>query len=73
MIDKCKRILAVLALCCAAVFIISVVVLTVTGQLVERSGWVYGSMSVFLALGLTALLINWLQKRASQQKQDEPK
>lgn len=73
MIDKCKRILAVLALACAAVFIVSVVVLTVMGQLVEKSGWVFGSMSVFLALGLTALLINWLQKRATQQKQDEPK
>lgn len=72
MIDKCKRILAVLALACAAVFIVSVVVLTVMGQLVEKSGWVLGSMSVFLALGLTALLINWLQKRAAQQKQDEP-
>lgn len=72
MIDKCKRILAVLALACAAVFIVSVVVLTVMGQLVEKSGWVFGSMSVFLALGLTALLINWLQKRAAQQKQDEP-
>lgn len=72
MIDKCKRILAVLALCCAAVFIVSVVVLTITGQLVERSGLVFGSMSVFLALGLTALLINWLQKRAARQKQDEP-
>lgn len=72
MIDKCKRILAVLALACAAVFIVSVVVLTVMGQLVEKSGWVFGSMSVFLALGLTALLINWLQKRAVQQKQDEP-
>lgn len=72
MIDKCKRVLAVLALACAAVFIVSVVVLTVMGQLVEKSGWVFGSMSVFLALGLTALLINWLQKRAVQQKQDEP-
>lgn len=70
MIDKCKRVLAVLALACAAVFIVSVVVLTITGQLVEKSGWVYGSMSVFLALGLTTLLINWLQKRAAQQKQD---
>lgn len=70
MIDKCKRVLAVLALACAAVFIVSVVVLTITGQLVEKSGWVYGSMSVFLALGLTTLLINWLQKRATQQKQD---
>lgn len=72
MIDKCKRVLAVLALACAAVFIVSVVVLTVMGQLAEQSGWVFGSMSVFLALGLIALLINWLQKRAAaQQEQDQ--
>lgn len=71
MIDTCKRVLALLALACAAVFILSVVILTATGQLVEQSGWVFGSMSVFLALGLTALLINWLQKRAQQRKQDE--
>lgn len=72
MIDKCKRVLAVLALACAAVFIVSVVVLTIMGQLVEKSGWVFGSMSVFLALGLIALLINWLQKRAAaQQEQDQ--
>lgn len=68
MIDKLKRILALLALACAAVFILSVVVLTITGQLAEQSGWVFGSMSVFLALGLTTLLINWLQKRFAQQK-----
>lgn len=72
MIDKCKRVLAVLALACAALFIVSVVVLTIMGQLVEKSGWVFGSMSVFLALGLIALLINWLQKRAAaQQEQDQ--
>ncbi len=71
MIDKLKRILALLALACAAVFILSVLVLTITGQLAEKSGWVYGSMSVFLALGLTALLINWLQKRAEKQKEQD--
>lgn len=72
MIDKCKRVLAVLALACAAVFIVSVVVLTIMGQLVEKSGLVFGSMTVFLALGLIALLINWLQKRAAaQQERDQ--
>lgn len=71
MINQCKRILALLALACAAVFILSVLVLTIAGQLVEQSGWVYGSMSVFLALGLTALLINWLQKRAEKQKEQD--
>lgn len=69
MIDKCKRVLALLALACAAVFILSVVVLTITGQLVEQSGWIFGSMSVFLALGLTTLLIDWLQKRSAAQQE----
>lgn len=69
MIDKCKRVLALLALACAAVFILSVVVLTITGKLAEQSGWIFGSMSVFLALGLTTLLINWLQKQAAAHRE----
>lgn len=72
MINHCKRVLAILALISAAVFVLSVVVLTIAGQLVEQSGWVFGSLSVFLALGLTVLLINWLQKQfARRQKQDK--
>lgn len=72
MINHCKRVLAILALISVAVFVLSVVVLTVSGQLVEKSGWVFGSLSVFLALGLTVLLINWLQKQfARRQEQDK--
>lgn len=72
MINHCKRVLAILALISAAVFVLSVVVLTIAGQLVEQSGLVFGSLSVFLALGLTVLLINWLQKQfARRQEQDK--
>lgn len=73
MIDKIKRILAILALLCAAVFVVAVIVLTITGQLYAQSGWIYGPMSCFLALGLTALLINWLQKKAAERKQESQK
>ena len=71
MIDKIKRILAVLALISAAVFIVAVVVLAITGQLFTHSGWIYGPMTVFLMLGLTALFINWLQKKIAERKQQE--
>lgn len=71
MINQVKRILAILALISAAVFVGAVIILTVTGQMQAQSGWVYGSMSVFLALGLTALLINWLQKKAAERKQED--
>ncbi len=71
MINQVKRILAILALISAAVFVGAVIILTITGQMQAQSGWVYGSMSVFLALGLTALLINWLQKKAAERKQED--
>lgn len=70
MIDKIKRILAILALLCAAVFVTAIIVLTITGQLEAQRGWVYGPMTVFLMLGLTALLINWLQKKAAEAKKE---
>jgi len=73
MIDKIKRILAILALISAAVFVVAVIVLTITGQLAAQSGWVYGPMTVFLMLGLTALFINWLQKKAAERKQESEK
>ena len=73
MIDKIKRILAIAALLCAAVFIVAVIVLAITGQLFTQSGWVYGPMTVFLMLGLTALFINWLQKKAAERKQESEK
>ena len=71
MINQVKRILAILALISAAIFVGAVIILTITGQMQAQSGWVYGSMSVFLALGLTALLINWLQKKAAERKQED--
>lgn len=70
MIDTIKRILAILALISALVFVAAVIILTITGQLAAQSGWVYGSMSVFLMLGLLSLLINWLQKKAAERKQE---
>lgn len=73
MIDKIKRILAILALVCAAVFTIAVMVLMIMGQLSQHPGWIYGPMTCFLALGLTALLINWLQKKAAEHKAQQEK
>jgi len=71
MIDKIKRVLAIAALLCAAVFIVAVIVLAITGQLFTQSGWIYGPMTVFLMLGLTALFINWLQKKSAEREQQE--
>ena len=71
MINQVKRILAILSLISAVVFVGAVIILTITGQMQAQSGWVYGSMSVFLALGLTSLLINWLQKKAAERKQED--
>lgn len=70
MIDKIKRILAILALICAAVFVVAVIVLMILGQLNQQPGWIYGPMTGFLILGLTSLLINWLQKKAAERKQE---
>ncbi|MBP3453853.1 MAG: hypothetical protein J6M20_09060 [Clostridia bacterium] len=71
MIDTIKRILAILALISAAVFVVAVIILTITGQLAAQPGWIYGSMSVFLMLGLLSLLINWLQKKAAERKEEQ--
>ena len=71
MIDTIKRILAILALISAAVFVVTVIILTVTSQLAAQPGWIYGSMSVFLMLGLLSLLINWLQKKAAERKEEQ--
>ena len=71
MIDTIKRILAILALISATVFVVAVIILTITGQLAAQPGWIYGSMSVFLMLGLLSLLINWLQKKAAEHKQEQ--
>ena len=70
MINTIKRILAILALISAVIFVGAVIVLTILGQLEAQCGWVYGPMSVFLMLGLTSLLINWLQKKAAERKEE---
>lgn len=71
MIDKIKRILAILALACMAVFLGAVMVLLITGQLGQHPVWIYGPLSCFLLLGLTSILINWLQKKAAEEKQKQ--
>ena len=73
MINQIKRILAILALISAAVFIVAVIVLAVTGQLFTQSGWIYGPMTIFLMLGLTSLFINWLQKKIAERQQEQNK
>lgn len=73
MINTIKRILAILALISAVIFVGAVIVLTILGQLEAQRAWVYGPMSVFLMLGLTSLLINWLQKKAAERKEESEK
>ena len=70
MLNKIKRILAVLALLSAAVFVVAVIGLLIAGTLQEQLAWVYGPMACFLMLGLTALLINWLQKKIAEARQE---
>lgn len=69
--DKFKRILAIGALLAMAVFLMATVVLMITGQLGQKPGWVYGPLTGFLAMGLTSLLINYLQKRAAKAKAED--
>lgn len=70
MVNTIKRILAVLALLSAAVFVAAVVVLLITGTLQEQMVWVYAPMACFLMLGLTSLLINWLQKKIAEARRE---
>lgn len=70
MVNTIKRILAVLALLSAAVFVAAVVVLLIAGTLQEQMVWVYAPMACFLMLGLTSLLINWLQKKIAEVRQE---
>ena len=70
MLNKIKRILAVLALLSAAMFVVAVIALLIAGTLQEQMVWVYGPMAFFLMLGLTALFINWLQKKIAEARQE---
>ena len=70
MLNKIKRILAVLALLSAAVFVVAVIGLLIAGTLQEQMAWVYGPMACFLMLGLTPLFINWLQKKIAEARQE---
>ena len=70
MVNTIKRILAVLALLSAAVFVAAVAVLLIAGTLQEQMVWVYAPMACFLMLGLTSLLINWLQKKIAEARQE---
>ena len=64
--ETLKKVLAVIGLAAMAVFVVSVVVLLISGQLVYQSVWVYGSLSVFLIAGLGAVVIRYLQERAKE-------
>ena len=70
MVNTIKRILAVLALLSAAVFVAAVVVLLIAGTLQEQMVWVYAPMACFLMRGLTSLLINWLLKKIAEARQE---
>jgi len=69
--DRVKRVLALLSLASMGVFVIACVVLMILGQLQQQNMWIYGPMAAFLLFGLPSLLIDWLQKRAAKQKQQE--
>ena len=73
MIETVKKVLAILALLCVAVFVITVILFTASGRLAENLMWVIGSLSAFLALGLTTLAIRWLQDRKARELEEERK
>ena len=51
-------------------FVVAVIALLIAGTLQEQMAWVYGPMACFLMLGLTALFINWLQKKIAEARQE---
>ena len=67
MVETFKKVLAILSLVCMIVLVASVLILTIAGTLAENKVWVYGSLTAFLALGLTALAIKKLQERKAKQ------
>lgn len=64
-----KRILAIVALLCAAFFVGACIILTIAGTIGQQLGWVLLPMTLFLMLGLLCLLLNYLEKRAHQAKE----
>lgn len=68
-----KKILSVLALIAMAGFIVSVLVLIVTGYNEMTGRVIYGFISAFLIMGLSALIINYFQKRAEEKRLAEEK
>jgi len=70
-----KRILAILALISAAVFIGMTIVLLVMGKMANNLNLILWPLSIFLALGLICLAINWVENqiREARKEQQEDK
>ena len=66
-----KRILAILALIAAAVFLVMMVYLLIVGQIRERFNLVLIPMCVFLGLGVITLAIHWLQNLKKQAREEK--
>ena len=66
-----KRVLAILALIAAAVFLVMMVYLLIVGQIQERFSLVLIPMCVFLGLGVLTLAINWLQNLKKQAQEEK--
>ena len=73
--NQIKKGLAILGLASMAVFVVSVIVLTLTGGLAEHRTLTFGSLGAFLLTGGAAVIIDRLQKRAEKAKaaEDEKK
>lgn len=69
--EALKKVLAVLALLCMAAFILSILVLIVTGQMQEKMSLVMIPLSLFLMFGLLALAINWLMKLREEKLRED--
>ena len=69
-----KKILAVLSLASMLGFIVSILVMLI-GQLgsAKCGPVIYGFLTAFLALGVTALVIDYLQRRAAKAKAEQAK
>lgn len=66
--EMIKKLLAWAALACMAVFIVAVVVLTVSGTLQANFAWAGIPLTLFLLLGGCSLLIRWTQQQIAEKK-----
>ena len=65
-----KRILAILALISAAVFVVMTIVLLVMGKMTTSLNLIIWPLTIFLGLGLLCLAINWVQNLIREAREE---